>query len=138
MQHPRLGVACLTHRVGDLLGVGEAPRLEHELDRCLTDVEIDPLADVLHVEQVASAPGDQRQQQGQRSGPVRQAGEQHEPPPGLALVTASHMGEQARVDVAAREDHHCGAVAASGEALREHCRDTDGSRPFDHELCALE
>ena len=48
-----------TDRVDHGLGVRAPARLQHELDRRLTDMEVKPLADVFHVEQVGPELADQ-------------------------------------------------------------------------------
>src|SRR3954454_13259632 len=79
-------------------------RLERELYRGLAHVEVDALAEVLDVDEVRARLADEHEQARERAGPVGNAREQHEAPPGLGLVASRDSGEQAGVDVAAAED----------------------------------
>src|SRR4051795_5394167 len=71
--------------------------LEDELHRGLADVEVEALADVLDIDEVGSRLADQRQQPGERAGPVRDTREQREPPARLGLVAGGGAGPQAPV-----------------------------------------
>ena len=55
--------------------MGRASGLEDELHGGLANVQVDSFADVLHVEQIRSAIGDQLEQAGERSRTVGQARE---------------------------------------------------------------
>ncbi|MGB0094020.1 MAG: hypothetical protein WBP81_15995 [Solirubrobacteraceae bacterium] len=67
-------------------------------------MKIDSLADVLNVEQVRPVLADQRQQPRERTGPVRQARQQNQPTADLGFVPPRRLGQQAGVDIPARED----------------------------------
>jgi hypothetical protein len=112
-------------------------RLEHQLHRRLAHVEVEPLAQVLDVDEVGARLAHQRQQARQRARPVGHAREEHEPPARFALVAARDRGQQTRVDVAAAEHDHRRA-ARGGRGLPAQQRGhADCARALDDELGLL-
>src|SRR6188472_2720463 len=120
-------VAAPVHGGEDVAGVVAALRLEHELDRGLADVEIEPLAQVLDVDEIGARLPDEREQACERAGAIGHSRQEDEAPALEALVAARDRGEQAGVDVAAAE-HDDGRPRRRRRHLpAEQRRDADGA-----------
>ena len=88
-------VALVVQRRQHALRVLVPARLQHQLDRGLAHVQVQPFADVADVDDVRAGAGDGGEQRREPARAVRDAGERDQPAPGLGLVAAGDRRQQA-------------------------------------------
>src|SRR6187200_1491733 len=86
--------ALPARRVDECARLLPGPYGERRVDAGLTNVQVEALPQVLHLDQVGTPVGEHRQQLRQRAGPVTDPGEDRQAPPRLVLAPPDQPGHE--------------------------------------------